>query len=230
MLGQLRELASVGRRAYQPNSYVVRGLLELDARLERVAPRSSAEPPDLDAVEALFAELPRASLPGGRTPIWSYRGGNRDIAPGQGMPEFRAQRAALLETLERVNQLLDADLAACLQRDLAPVVTAYVQRLNAAGALDFLDLLRAVRDLLRGDADVRRELSQRYTHLFVDEFQDTDPLQAEILLLLASDDPNQIQLDAIRPVPGKLFVVGDPKQAIYRFRRADILLYERVKA
>lgn len=230
LLEQLRSLASVGHGAYQPNAYVVRGLLELDARLERVAPRNAKEPPDLDAVEALFAELPRASLPGGHTPIWAYRGGNGDIAPGHSMTDFRAQRTALLEALARVNQLLDADLAACLQRDLAPVVAAYVQRLNAAGALDFLDLLRAVRDLLLGNADVRRELNQRYTHLFVDEFQDTDPLQAEILLLLASDDPEQVKLDAIRPVPGKLFVVGDPKQAIYRFRRADILLYERVKA
>ena len=57
-----------------------------------------------------------------------------------------------------------------------------------AAALDFLDLLLRARDLLRDHADVRAEFQRRFTHLFVDEFQDTDPLQAEILLLLAADD------------------------------------------
>ena len=64
---------------------------------------------------------------------------------------------------------------------------------------------------------------------FVDEFQDTDPLKAEILLLLAADNPDEADWQVARPIPGKLFVVGDPKQSIYRFRRADIALYEKVK-
>ena len=76
---------------------------------------------------------------------------------------------------------------------------------------------------------VRGELQQRFTHFFIDEFQDTDPLQAEILLLLAADDPPATDWRASRPIPGKLFLVGDPKQSIYRFRRADIALYEEVK-
>jgi ATP-dependent exoDNAse (exonuclease V) beta subunit len=68
-----------------------------------------------------------------------------------------------------------------------------------------------------------------FTHFFVDEFQDTDPLQAEILLLLAADDAAETDWHNVRPVPGKLFLVGDPKQAIYRFRRADVAVYEDVK-
>src|ERR1700751_4106231 len=76
---------------------------------------------------------------------------------------------------------------------------------------------------------IRSELQQRFIHFFVDEFQDTDPLQAEILLLLAADDSSQTDWRAVRPVPGKLFLVGDPKQAIYRFRRADVSVYEDVK-
>jgi hypothetical protein len=54
----------------------------------------------------------------------------------------------------------------------------------------------------------------------VDRFQDTDPLQAEILMLLAADDPSVTDWRKVRPAPGKLFIVGDPKQSIYRFRRA----------
>ena len=75
---------------------------------------------------------------------------------------------------------------------------------------------------------VRRAFQSRFTHLFVDEFQDTDPLQAEILLLLAADDPAERDWRRVTPVPGKLFLVGDPKQAIYRFRRADVETYQEV--
>ena len=74
-----------------------------------------------------------------------------------------------------------------------------------------------------------RELQERFGHLLVDEFQDTDPLQADILLLLAADDPAEDDPDRVRAVGGKLFLVGDPKQSIYRFRRADVSLYEKIK-
>jgi ATP-dependent exoDNAse (exonuclease V) beta subunit len=95
--------------------------------------------------------------------------------------------------------------------------------------LDFLDLLLRARDLVRDNSSVRIELQRRFTHIFVDEFQDTDPLQAEILTLLAADDPEEKDWRDARPLPGKLFIVGDPKQSIYRFRRADVALYEQVK-
>ena len=98
-----------------------------------------------------------------------------------------------------------------------------------AGRLDFLDLLIKACNLIRDNATVRNELQRRYTHFFIDEFQDTDPLQVEILLLLAADNPATTDWRDARPVPGKLFLVGDPKQSIYRFRRADIALYEEVK-
>ena len=96
-------------------------------------------------------------------------------------------------------------------------------------ALDFVDLLVCARDLVRDQQVVRAYLQRRFSHLFIDEFQDTDPLQAEILLLLAADDPAESDWLNIRPVAGKLFVVGDPKQSIYKFRRADIALYHDVR-
>ena len=76
---------------------------------------------------------------------------------------------------------------------------------------------------------MRKHFQERFTHLFVDEFQDTDPLQAEILVLLSASDPAASNWRSVTPVPGKLFIVGDPKQAIYRFRRADVGTYEEVK-
>src|ERR671923_259284 len=69
----------------------------------------------------------------------------------------------------------------------------------------------------------------RLTHIFVDEFQDTDPLQAEIVLLLSASDPTIARWQDVTPAPGKLFLVGDPKQSIYRFRRADVGTYQAVR-
>ncbi len=109
------------------------------------------------------------------------------------------------------------------------LVAAYESQKARSGKLDFLDLLLLTRDLLARDEAVRRELQSRFSHLLVDEFQDTDPLQAEILLLLAASDPTETDAERAEIVPGKLFVVGDPKQSIYRFRRADVSLYETIK-
>jgi ATP-dependent helicase/nuclease subunit A len=86
--------------------------------------------------------------------------------------------------------------------------------------LSFNDLLRLTARVLRENEQVRRSLQQKYRWIFIDEFQDTDPLQAEIMLRLAGESSE-----------GRaLFVVGDPKQSIYRFRRADIDVYNRVRA
>jgi ATP-dependent helicase/nuclease subunit A len=99
-------------------------------------------------------------------------------------------------------------------------------------ALTFNDLLILTATVLRTNGAVRRALQQKYRWLLVDEFQDTDPVQAEIMFLLASDHSSQGEADwrtvALRP--GALFVVGDPKQSIYRFRRADIDIYNEVRA
>ena len=90
-------------------------------------------------------------------------------------------------------------------------------------------MLIKARNLIRGNMAVREELQQRFTHYFVDEFQDTDPIQAELLLLLSADNHQESNWLNVSPIPGKLFLVGDPKQSIYRFRRADIAIYLQVK-
>jgi ATP-dependent helicase/nuclease subunit A len=122
----------------------------------------------------------------------------------------------------------DADLAACLQQELAAATAGYQALKQAAGALDFADLLVRARDLIRENGGVRRHLQRKFARILVDEFQDTDPVQADILLLLTADDPRVEDPGEARPVPGKLFIVGDPKQAIYRFRGTDVATYWRV--
>ena len=106
---------------------------------------------------------------------------------------------------------------------------AFARQRKDRGEVNFQDLLVHTAALLRADPRARRDLGRRYQRVLVDEFQDTDPLQAEILLLLASDPETGNDWRTVAPRPGALFVVGDPKQSIYRFRRADIALYEVVK-
>jgi ATP-dependent helicase/nuclease subunit A len=99
--------------------------------------------------------------------------------------------------------------------------------------LSYEDLLQIAARLLRDRADVRGALQQKYRWLFVDEFQDTDPIQAEVICLLAAEavgTPGRADWTRVPLRPGALFVVGDPKQSIFRFRRADIETYGCVRA
>jgi ATP-dependent helicase/nuclease subunit A len=110
-------------------------------------------------------------------------------------------------------------------------VLAYAVERKRLGVATFQDLLVWARDLVRDSAEVRARAQSRWTRIFIDEFQDTDPLQAEIAFYLSAqhgvplpDDWRHISLQ-----PGKLCLVGDPKQSIYRFRRADIALYQAIR-
>jgi exodeoxyribonuclease-5 len=113
-----------------------------------------------------------------------------------------------------------------LASELAEVVARFDSAKRAAGLIDFDDLLLKARDLLAHQPAVRSALSARFKAVLVDEFQDTDRLQSEILWRLCAENPDDAQpwSDwALRP--GSLFLVGDPKQAIYRFRGADVQSY-----
>jgi len=134
----------------------------------------------------------------------------------------------LRERLREFERRSGADLSSLLQAEMRSLVQTYEELKARSGKLDFTDLLIRTRDLIRDNAQVRGFLQEQFTHIFVDEFQDTDPIQAEILTLLSADDPAVTDWRAVRPKPGKLFLVGDPKQSIYRFRRADIIFYQDI--
>ncbi|MGH2882381.1 MAG: UvrD-helicase domain-containing protein, partial [Solirubrobacteraceae bacterium] len=108
-------------------------------------------------------------------------------------------------------------------------VTDYAAERKRAGRADFDDLLFWARDLLRDSRPAREYFRGRFRAVLIDEFQDTDPVQAELTLLLTSDEEPGEDWRTLLPGPGRLTVVGDPKQSIYRFRRADIAVYDQVK-
>jgi ATP-dependent helicase/nuclease subunit A len=87
-------------------------------------------------------------------------------------------------------------------------------------AIDFHDQIVGARDLLRDHDGVRKDLTDRFNAVLVDEFQDTDPTQTEFIKLLCGNEN----------LPKKLFVVGDEKQSIYRFRGADVGLFRSLRA
>jgi ATP-dependent helicase/nuclease subunit A len=109
-------------------------------------------------------------------------------------------------------------------------LTEWESQKAQGGFLDFDDLLLKTRDLLRDHPEAREEIKERLDYLFVDEFQDTDPLQVEIVFFLSEKTGRQEKdWRKMKLEPGKLFLVGDPKQSIYRFRRADVTIYEETK-
>ena len=193
----------------------------LSRDLEEIGSRPGSA--DLDGLEARLIDLHKNR---------DFKRRRKGSGPTYGKGVTRAQvldaRDALTGALVDFQLRADADLAALLHGELMSCVERYEALKAREGALDFLDLLLLARNLVRDDAAVRRDFQKRFKRIFVDEFQDTDPLQAELLMLLAANDPEQTSWEHVTPAPGKLFVVGDPKQSIYRFRRADVDVYRRV--
>lgn len=190
---------------------------------QEIALHQSFNHVDYDGWEARLVDLSRD-----RTFSRARHGRGPGYGPGVTRDAVIRAMDALRAHLDQFRLDADADLAAALQQELAGAIALYEDLKRRAGALDFLDLLLKARDLVKGDATVRRGFQRRFTHIFVDEFQDTDPLQAELLLLLASSDPEATDWRTVTPAPGRLFIVGDPKQSIYRFRRADVGIYRDV--
>ena len=168
-------------------------------------------------------------------PLRQSRGrqGDWEQDPSSGRNACAALKDLLSELHEQVSrELYTARQAALISilRELRTFVLDYARtRRETDGRAEFHDLLVWTHELLRDNIEVRDHFRRRFTHLLIDESQDTDPIQAEIAMFLAEDvraniEPGHRPRDwnEITPGRGKLFVVGDPKQSIYRFRRADV--------
>jgi ATP-dependent exoDNAse (exonuclease V) beta subunit len=116
-----------------------------------------------------------------------------------------------------------ADLTAAVYQEAHHAHVAYQQAKDADALLDYEDLQIIARDLLASNESVRRDCHERYRHVLVDEFQDTNALQRDLLWLVAGGAPGS------PPPPGRLFVVGDAKQSIYRFRDADVTVFDATR-
>ncbi len=217
-----RELAEMSAKPRRVNDNLYRSLAPARALAGWIEKAESAGPRDYDALEGLLLKL-------GRDLGRNFRKGSGEYGGGVGREDLILRCDELRRWIDEFRRRADADLAVELREEMRGLIDEYNERKQRAGKLDFVDLLIAVRDLVRDNAEVRHYLQDRFTHLFIDEFQDTDPLQAEILLLLASDDRHETDWRRVTPAAGKLFLVGDPKQSIYKFRRADIVLYRKVR-
>lgn len=131
------------------------------------------------------------------------------------------------DALEVLLAAIAGELLARLAISMEGLIKDWRYYKRDAALLDFDDLLYTARDLLAGNDEVRKALSKRYRHVLIDEFQDTDLLQIEILWLICGEHSGKSDCSPLERAlrPGALFLVGDPKQAIYRFRGADVNAY-----
>ncbi|HEX7168062.1 MAG TPA: UvrD-helicase domain-containing protein [Acidimicrobiales bacterium] len=210
-------LVAMGDGCRAPDDALLPKLAELAAYVQQLQ-----EAPDEEAVlRLLLADQP--------TLRWGNVGRPASFAAGV-RDEIRAQASALREDRARIaGEVTDACVRALAEAVARFTVDRAAER-RAEGRLEFHDLLVLARDVLRDPAHgraVRASLAQRYQRLLLDEFQDTDPIQIDLAVLLASDDPAapEKRWQDVEPAPGRLFFVGDPKQSIYRFRRADISVF-----
>jgi ATP-dependent helicase/nuclease subunit A len=204
-----RELVEKGVRARALAAGAREGDV-LRARLEQLAAHAEASRfLEGHALVAHLLALPPVPSNFGFKPHWPSP---ETLAEGRAIAAWTRDARGAWATGE------GAALHARLVRALRGVVAIYERRKSERGVLDFLDLLVRARDALRDHEGVRGYFQSRFAHLLIDEFQDTDPLQVEIARLLAGGRP------------GALVVVGDAKQSIYRFRRAEVRLFRDLVA
>jgi ATP-dependent helicase/nuclease subunit A len=158
------------------------------------------------------------------------KGRQTDWEPTQCLKDIRAEMDELRSLHDDFRNWLAHHIIVEIAEDLLAFVDAYKAAMTGAAVLDFQDLLLYARNMLKDHPHVREYFRRRFKYILVDEFQDTDPLQAEIIFFLAErEGAPAAEWEKVKVAPGKLFLVGDPKQSIYRFRRADIEMYDSAR-
>ncbi|HSL24166.1 MAG TPA: UvrD-helicase domain-containing protein [Vicinamibacterales bacterium] len=231
LVGELHAFAALTRSPSWDKDYLYEGTRPVRQASDAIARDQASGVTDYDGWEARLVDLAHESLDRisvGRAAVYKS---------GVPRPEVIAARDSFVQLVREFCQRADADLAALLASELRGAVERYEHLKERDGSVDFLDLLLCARNLLYDSPEVRRTFQGRFKRIFVDEFQDTDPVQAEIIFLLAADESRRASKSStekpdwrkLRLRPGALFIVADPKQSIYRFRRADIETYYEVR-
>lgn len=159
----------------------------------------------------VLTQLPKFNATSGNQKNWNL------LASGDNsLREIKANLKAALTSISTAKAALGAGVVVSLVNSVAEMVTGYAEKRRKSGTLEFQDLLVLSCQLLTESAEARQYFQARYSHVLIDEFQDTDPLQLKLAILLSDRAGSGV------PNPGALFIVGDPKQSIYRFRRADL--------
>ena len=208
---------------------------ERDSAVERLAPlrdsmrRLSQTPPLAEAV-AILPRLAEGLLTSGK-PLSGSRLGKKSNWDADALARVRELVPALGCCLAPHADLLGCELGPADERVAAvlPALSRLFLRADErcergkgnGRMLDMDDLLEKSQQLIATDAAIRHRLAQHYRFALIDEFQDTDPVQWEIIRSLASPDGSM--------AGDKLFIVGDPKQSIYSFRAADVTVFARVR-
>ena len=210
-LAALRKRGCLLQEQYQGTLTINRLLDAAVALLAGVEVESTPRPENAD--ESSGATVLQRTIPP-KTKAWT----DEDYEEAKGLIKVaQAIEQSGSESLWEAVQLLSPFVAHCR--------TSFVEK----GLVSFNGLLARARALLRDHLHVRAELKEQYQAIIVDEFQDTDPVQYEIILFLAEAKGTEArEWHRVQPEPGKLFIVGDPKQSIYAFRRADIEAYDTV--
>jgi len=209
------------KSAYDLRSYCTNPDDKLLIHLETVISQTLSwidEALDADSDEECIlalTQIAKLKVGGGRKGDWS------ELDSGESsIEEVRALLGEAQERLDSGRQSLGESTVVPLVNAVAKMVLGYAAKRRSEGLLEFQDLLVLSCELLDSGDEVIRYFQDRYTHILIDEFQDTDPLQLKLAMMLVDRDSEMGISGA--PTPGAIFIVGDDKQSIYRFRRADL--------
>ena len=221
---EFRAICALASESRDPDDLMAQQLVMLDGWLDRVE-HAPDEYEQLRLVSTL-TDYPKVKTTIGQKPNWASASCDIDCV--------RTRLKAVRDLGDQLAGAVTEQAARRLAWEIAQFTLEEARERQRAGRLEFHDLLVLAREVLRDPEHgwlVRSYLRDRYTHLLLDEFQDTDPIQCDLAALLASADPDAgtKPWDEITVEPGRLFVVGDPKQSIYRFRRADIAAFLRAR-
>ena len=214
---------------------------DIDDNFRKLAqdfPRS-ASPENPESIVRILTAEPDGSLLTDEGTFYQYRKGTKWKAAAQAVGLTQAEGGRISDRIKPLYEAVTTSFNAAraqaasitlslLIEEVRPVIQLFSNYKRSVARLDFDDLIFAARDLLRNHDEVRKRLAERYRNILVDEFQDTDPLQSEIFWRLCGeqiDDASSQDWRKLKIRAGSLFLVGDPKQAIYRFRGADVAAY-----